>query len=144
VGVVPDGFFHFARTSGLIGSAIHRADRLHPKLSVPPIYRSAPLGQPQPVTRVSLRRDPGDVGLIALGLDPLPPTTIPGVEGLLLTLPVLVVANAVHDGNGLVEWTIPRIQPYVAPGLMVHSQGVSQDASGRYFLSNRGIFRLYL
>jgi hypothetical protein len=141
-----DGFsFYFARTTGMFSTGIWRADRVHPRLRVPPVYLPVlNFPEPPPPTNVTLRRDPGNVGLIALGIDPLPPTAIPGIEGLLLTIPLLTVANAVHDANGIVLWTIPRLPPGVAPGLIAHFQGVSQDAGGQYFLSNRVLFRLEL
>jgi len=125
-----DGFsFFFARrfTFGP-STGIYRADRIQPRLNGP---RWGAANQP---VSFRLRRDPGDFGIIVLGLDAIPPTPVPPVVGVLGIVPLLTVASAVHDANGIVGWTTPVPS---APGVVLHLQGISQDPGGAWYLSDR-------
>ena len=131
-----DGFsFYFSRI-GNIGpsAAIWRADRILPKLNGP---RTGTAGS---TVAFFLRRDPGDIGSIVLGVDAIPPTPVPPVVGMLGILPLLTVRTAVHDANGLVGWATPPIPD--APGVVLQLQGISQDLGGIYYLSDRLSFLL--
>jgi hypothetical protein len=123
-----DGFsFYFSRSS-LVSTSILRADRIHPRIVA---GRTARAGQP---AAIALRRDPGDVAFLALGLQTIAPTAVPGISGDLAIVPLAVVASGVHDANGLLGWTAAA--PAV-PGLLVWFQGLSQAPAGGLFLSNR-------
>jgi len=130
-----DGFsFYFSRIGNVGPSAnIYRADRIQPKLNGP---RSGAAGT---TPDFFLRRDPGDVGSIVLGVDAIPPTPVPPVVGELGIVPLLTLVTAVHDANGLVRWTTTAPN---APGVMLWLQGISQDPGGTYYLSDRLSFLL--
>jgi len=125
-----DGFsFYFSRIIGTTGrSNIYRADRVLPAML------GARSARANSAVVFALRRDPGDFGYIAMGVDPLPPTPIGGVQGSLLILPLVTVAAGVHNEAGLVRWYTPIVY---APGVFVHLQGISQDAAGQWYLSDR-------
>jgi hypothetical protein len=130
-----DGFSFFFSRIGNLGpsAAIWRADRIQPKLNGP---RSGAAGT---TPDFFLRRDPGDLGMIVLGLDAIPPTPVPPIVGELGIVPLVTLVTAVHDANGLVSWTttVPS-----APGVMLWLQGLSQDPGGAYYLSDRLSFLL--
>jgi hypothetical protein len=128
--VLRDDFsFFFTRNGANV--EIFRADRILPRIGGP---TSARVGT---VQAFSIRRDPGNVGAIAIAIDPLPPTVIPGVQGILLTVPLILLVNAVMDANGLV--TVP-VGIANVPGFQVYFQGLAQDAMGQLYLSNRLTF----
>jgi hypothetical protein len=128
-----DGFsFWFSRT-GTFTTSIWRADRVLPKLNAPAY------GDPTKFQTIALRRDPGDVGFIFLGLDPLPPTQLPNILGTLQMIPLVEVAKNLHDENGLVSWVV---RPPIAYGVRLYFQGLSQDASGQLHISDRAAFNI--
>jgi len=121
-----DGFsFWYSQTIGA-ASDIYRADLILPLLLGP-----SSIGVGQTLT-LTLRRDPGNVGVIVIGVA-IPATQVPPLVGDLLVSPLLPVASAVHDANGRVPWSI--VVPNIV-GSIVSFQGVSQDA-GVFYLSNR-------
>jgi hypothetical protein len=123
--------FWYSRVSDFGGAELWRADRILPLLGGP---RSAAATES---TTFTLRRDPGDYGFIVIALDALPATPIVGVTGPLLIVPLLTVAQGVHDTAGLVRWPTTIAN---APGVIVHLQGLTQDPQGRLYLSNRHSF----
>jgi hypothetical protein len=126
----PDGYSQY-----LVRDAdVHRADRFFPRLV-------GPTSGPTPgVATFLLRRNPGNLGVIAIGVDALPPTSVPPILGDLLMIPLVLLANSVHDADGNVTLMLPIAS---APGAIVRFQGMSQDlATGLYYLSNRIDFLL--
>lgn len=59
------------------------------------------------------------------------------MRGPLLVLPYLIVAQGVHDANGLMTW---RAVVANAPGVTLYFQGLSQDPAGQLYLSDRHTF----
>jgi hypothetical protein len=119
-----DGFsYYFSRNADL-----YRADRIYPRLLGPTS------GGANGTATFTLRRDPGNLGLVAIGVEALPPTPAPPVLGDLLLVPLVLLVNATHDANGNVTFSLPIAN---APGAVVRFQGMSQDPGGLYYLSNR-------
>jgi hypothetical protein len=126
-----DGFSFWFSTRPLPGgpSDIRRADQLLPIL-----------GSISPVVRVGLsfllilRRDPGNVGLIAFGTQ-ISPIVLPPILGELELSPFVILTIGTHDANGIGTFLSPPIPP-VLLGQQLHFQGVSGDAFGTY-ISNR-------
>jgi hypothetical protein len=121
-----DGFsFYYSQTIGS-ASDIYRADLILPLLLGP-----SSIGVGQTLT-LTLRRDPGNVGVIVIGVA-IPPIQAPPLVGDVLINPILPLVSLAHDLNGRVSWStgVPNIV-----GSIVSFQGVSQDA-GVFYLSNR-------
>jgi len=125
-----DFSFFFSRGSGQ-QAGIYRADRVFPRVLGPTSARAGSL------QTFSLRRDPGDLGVLVLSPQWLPPTTIPGIEGVLLVTPLVVVANDNLDQNGLLSASMVVAN---LPGIPIYFQGLAQDAAGRLYFSNRLTF----